>query len=231
MLCLWRDRLAEGPWSAHCRSDGLERLEREHARGRPVALACLHFGPLNVVCHCLRGRGLPLAFLRFLPSDRLPLYWRYVDRLGDRDVRALGPIAFDGSELRPALEHLRSGRILAMVVERGHGERVRLSGAGFRFDMGTGVLRMAARTGAVVMPCLITAGAGMSVAIHLGEPVPEELVSDPGRHHLACEHLFRELFAVVARYPGQAHSELIEHLRPAAVGAAVAAEVVPELIS
>ena len=64
LMCLWPDRLTLGRWKDRCRCVGLERLERNHAVGRPVILATLHFGPIILLVHWLRARGLPAAGLR-----------------------------------------------------------------------------------------------------------------------------------------------------------------------
>jgi len=231
LLCLWPDRLCQERWTDRCRCVGLERLELNHARGRPVALALLHFGPLNLLCHWLRARGLPVAALRVAPSARRPLHWRYIDSVNCPGGRWDGPIVFDRTELRRAFEHLRAGRILATAVEGRHDRHLRLSGEGFTFDMATGLLRLAAAAGAVVMPCLIAAGPRMSFTVHLGEPVPDELVVDADRHRAACDHLLREFLAVVRRHPGQSHTQLIEHLHPATGGVPSAAEALSETAS
>ncbi len=56
LMCLWPDRFGLERWTDHCRCVGMERLELEHARGRPVVLALLHFGPSVLLCHWLRAR-------------------------------------------------------------------------------------------------------------------------------------------------------------------------------
>jgi lauroyl/myristoyl acyltransferase len=228
LLVLWPDRLRNGRWVDHCRSVGLERLKEEHARGRPVALALLHFGPMILVCHWLRAWGLPAAVLQRQSSANRPLFKRFIDQLTSPAVRPEIPSVFDPTELRRAREHLRKGRILAMTVEGRHVRHHRLSGEGCMLDMATSVLRLAAATGAVVMPCLIVAGPRMSFTLHLGEPVPEELVVDEDRHRAASDHLLREFLAVVGRHPGQAHAVLIHYLHPATGEVATAAEELPE---
>ena len=231
LLCLWPDRLRRGRWSDHCRCIGLERLERAHAQGRPVALAFLHFGPLILLCHWLRVQGLPAAALRLQRSAERPAYWKYIDRLSAPGNGADWPSVFDRTELRRAHEHLRAGRILAIAVEGRRDRHLRVVRDGLTFDMATGILRLAAATGAVVIPCLLTAGPRMSFTVHLGEPVPDDLVADTDRHFAACHHLFREFLAVVGRHPGQSHAALIEHLEPAAAGGSSAAAALPETAS
>ena len=68
----------------------------------------------------------------------------------------------------------------------------------------------------------------MSFSAHFGEPVPRELVADPEQHRAACEHLLRELLAVVRQYPGQSHSVLISNLERLGESPRLAAERLPE---
>src|SRR5438132_9217323 len=49
LLCLWPDRLGDPRWQKYCRSSGMEQFEDVRARGGPVILATLHFGPLSVL--------------------------------------------------------------------------------------------------------------------------------------------------------------------------------------
>jgi lauroyl/myristoyl acyltransferase len=218
LLCLWPERLCRGRWAERCRSVGLERLKQAQASGRPVALAFLHFGPMILLCHWLRAQNLPAAALRTRPSAERPLYWKYIDRLSAPSHAPDLQSVIGRAELRRAKAHLRAGRILAITVEGRHERHLRLVRDGFAFDMATGILRLAAATGAVVMPCLLTAGPRMSFTAHFGDPVPDELVVDTNRHPAACEHLLREFLAVVGRHPGQSHVVLIEHLEPVVCG-------------
>ena len=228
LMCLWPDRLSKERWADRCHRVGLHALENQHAQGRPVVLALLHFGPVILIGHWLRALGLPVAGLRRRSTAERSLFWKYIDRLsapgGRRDV----PIVFDLTDLRRALEHLQAGGILAAAVEGRHTRHVRLSGEGFAFDMAPGVFRLAAASGAVVMPCLITAGPRMSFTVHLGEPVPEELVIDENRHPAACDNLLREFLAVISRYPGQSHPVLIANFQPAIDSTRVSAQALSE---
>ncbi len=227
LMFLWPDRFCQEPWTDHCRCVGMERLELERARGRPVVLALLHFGPVVLFCHWLRARGLPAAALRDAPSAKRPLYRIFIDRLNGPGAYSDGPVVFHHSELRRALELLRAGQIVLIAAEGRFARHLRLSGEGFTFDMATGPLRIAAATGALVIPSLITAGPRMSFTVHLGEPVPDALVVDARRHRAACAHLLREFLAVVRRHPGQSHRMLIDHLDPATDGAPSVAEALP----
>jgi hypothetical protein len=180
-----------------------------------------------LLCHWLRAQGLPAAALRHGSSAERPLYWKYIEQLSAPDGRSDWRSAFGRAELRSAYEHLRAGRILAVAMEGRHERNLRLVSGEFTFEMATGVLRLAAATGAVVMPCLLTAKPRMSFTVHLGNPLPDELVLDSDRHLAACDHLLREFLAVIGSNPGQCHGRLIEHLQPLPTRAASGAQANP----
>ena len=228
LMCLWPDRLCSARWADRCRRAGFETLEQEVARSRPVVLALLHFGLQPLLVHWLRALGMPAAGLRERRSAERPLHLRYIDRLTARPDACDLPIVFDLTELRGMLAHLRAGRIVAVAVEGRHVRHIRLDGDGFTFRMASGPLRIAAASGAVVIPCLLAAGPRMSFIAHFGEPVPRELVADPEQHHAACDHLLRELLAVVRRYPGQSHSVLIRNLERLGESSRLATARLPE---
>ncbi len=227
LLYLWPDRLSGGRWKDRCRCGGLDQVEQNHALGRPIILATLHFGPTVLLGHWLRARGMPAAGLRDNLSAARPLYWRYVDGLSAVPGRSDGRSVFDRTELRSVHEHLRAGRILVITAEGRHHRHIRVQREGLAFDMASGLFRLAAATGAIVIPCLIAAGPRMSVTMHLGEPVPGELVTNADLHHAGCDHLLSELLPVVARHLGQCHSVLIDHLCPGSDALLAAAAALP----
>jgi Bacterial lipid A biosynthesis acyltransferase len=216
LMYLWPDRLSGGRWKDRCRCVGLERVERNHARGRPIILATLHFGPSVLLVHWLRARGMPAAGLRDGRGAARPVYWRYIDGLSAVPGRSDGPSVFDRTALRSAHDHLLAGRILVMTAEGRYHRHIRVHREGLTFDMATGPFRLAAATGAIVIPCLIAAGPRMRFTIHLGEPVPADLVIDADLHRKGGDHLLGELLPVVGRHLGQSHALLIDHLRPGA---------------
>ena len=216
LLFLWPDRLSRGLWMDRCRCVGLERVERNLALGRPIILATLHFGPVVVLGHWLRARGLPAAGLRDSLSATRPLHWRYIDGLSAVTGCSDGPSVFDRTQLRSVHNHLRAGRILIMTAEGRYHRSNRVHREGLAFEMSTGPFRLAAATGAIIIPCLIAAGPRMTFTIHIGEPVPENLVIGAHLHRAGCDHLLGEFLQVVGRHPGQSHALLIDHLRPVA---------------
>ncbi len=227
-MFLWPDRLSRGQWKDRCRCVGLEQVERNYALGRPIILATLHYGPVVLLGHWLRARGLPAAWLRDRLSAARPLYWRYIDKLSAVTGRSDGPSVFDRTELRSVHDHLRAGRILLMTAEGRHHRHIRVHREGLAFEMSTGPFRLAAATGAIVIPCLIAAGPRMTFTIHVGKPVSDNLLIGAHLHRAGCDHLLIEFLPVVGRHPGQSHALLIDHLRPAADTVLPAASAISE---
>src|SRR5262249_36655788 len=83
LLCLWPDRLHTARWRGRCRCQGLEEFEAVCARGRPVIVALLHFGPNSVLRYWLRSRGREAATLTVRPQGGRSIYRGYLDRLSD----------------------------------------------------------------------------------------------------------------------------------------------------
>jgi lauroyl/myristoyl acyltransferase len=195
----------------------MERLDRSLERGQPVVLVFLHMGPLSALTHWLRARGVPAATLILRPVRDRPAYRGYLDAVSGRAGGLTEQAAvFDMKQLRRARKHLRAGRPLLVAADGLHGRYHTLDGGGFGFEMSTGMLRLASGTGAAVIPCLITAEAGMGFTVHFGEPAPPGLVADPAGHRAACEHLLREFLKVIRRHPAQCSYALISRFRPAA---------------
>ena len=103
-----------------------------------------------------------------------------------------------------------------MTAEGRYHRHIRLHREGLAFEMATGLFRLAATTGAIVIPCLIAAGPRMTFTIHLGEPVPDDLVIGAHLHRAGCDHLLGEFLPILGRHLGQSHALLVDHLCPGA---------------
>ncbi len=150
LLCFWPDRLGEPRWQKHCRCTGMEQFEETWARGRPVVLAVLHFGPLAVLRFWMRARGLPIAALLRRKSKDRPLHQRYLDRICDHvgGVPGLRHV-FGRDELREVSQFLQSRRLLIVAVDGNAvdgnaAKHVLAEGDDFHLRMATGALRLAA---------------------------------------------------------------------------------------
>jgi hypothetical protein len=221
LLSSWPDRLQEPRWQKRCHSDGMERLEKLWSTGRPMVLVSLHFGAASVFYHWLRARGLPAAAL-VGRNLREPLtYRRRLIRQADR-LRGLEqvPRAFEVSQLYEAVEFLRSPGILLTSADGDQGRQLLVRGEGYGMLLSPGAFRLAALAGAVVLPYMAYAELGMRLTVHLGEPVPDDYVTDRRRHEAACECLLRGFLPVLRDQPEQCSAELLYHfLRQAPVDA------------
>jgi lauroyl/myristoyl acyltransferase len=210
----WPDRLHEPRWQKRCRLDGFERFERIWGTGRAVVLVGLHFGPVTVFYHWLRARGVPAAAL-VSRNLRGPLtYRRCLGRRADRIhcIEAV-PRAFELGQLNEAVEFLCSPGVLINLADGGQGRELLIQGEEYNLSLSPGAFRLAALARAAVIPCLTSADPGMGFTIHLGEPVPDDYVTDRRRHEAACAWLLHSFSAVLRKYPEQCSSELLHQFQ------------------
>jgi lauroyl/myristoyl acyltransferase len=208
-MAFWPDRLGKPRWRAQCRFSGADQLESLSRCERPVVLAVLHLGPLLLLRYYLRSRGLAVAGLVGRPlAERSPIR-QHLDGLCDK-AYALSGVAnvFDLTQLRDLHRHLQPGRFVIVALDGGHGNHVFVDNGDSSFRMASGAVRLAARTGAVAVPCLIRADRALGVCIHFGKPVPEELLADPRNHLAACQHLYQEFLPFLRAHPHEASYEL-----------------------
>jgi lauroyl/myristoyl acyltransferase len=227
LIWLWPDRLATPRWQKRCRCIGLEALTRVRAQGRPAVLAVLHFGPAPLLRYWLRARGFPVAALATRPSTWGAPYRGAVDRLSDQ-ASGLAGVAhvFSLSQLKSMYRFLEGPQLMYIGVDGGEGQQWPVPGEDFSLLLGPGALRLAARTGAVVFPSLISADRPLGLTIHIGQAVPEEWVADATQHQAACVHLLGEFLPVLRAQPEQCGARFLSHLRPRVIETApVAAEL------
>ena len=201
-MLYWRDRLPSPRWRRRCPVRGLEHLPV----GRPVVLATLHFGPLGIMPTILRMHGLRAAVLaapEFIET-RPPSRTR-VDALEEK-ATGIPPRLIPAGELWETEGHLKNGGVLVFATDGATGARTQVSSGDLRASLGRGLLRMAHITGAVVAPCLVTAGPGFSAEVRIGKPLPNDLVADRTRHQEAYDTLFAALIEGVRESPGQCRS-------------------------
>jgi hypothetical protein len=196
----WPDRLREPRWRNQCRIRGGEQLDVILNGGRPIILAMLHYGSLTELYHCLRARGLMVAGVAARSRAQLSDYRKHINSLADAANGMAGiPRFYEFDEMRSARDHLvKPRRVLMLTLDGYHGLRPLLvRSPDFCLRLGSGAVRLAAITNAVVVPCLITAPGGLAVEIHFRTPVPEDSITDSGRHPEAAEHVVRELLPLI----------------------------------
>ncbi len=213
-MLFWPDRLATPRWRNRLRFSSDEVLERLGKSNRPVILAVLHVGPLLLLRYCLRSRGLAVAGLLARPlAERSPTRI-LLDKLSDEANGTVGiPNVFDLTHLRALHDFLQPNRMLIVALDGGHGNHVFVPNGDSSFRMASGAVRLAAHRHALVVPCLIRVERAMKLCIHLGEPVPEELLMDPKNPLPACAHLFRELLPLLRAHPEEGSYEFLCRFR------------------
>ena len=216
---LWPDRLAEPRWQARCRLHGAAAVRGLLAAGRPVVLATLHYGSLTELFHWLRAAGLPVAAVAGSPPDH-----RGAIRSGlnDRADRANGlagvPRVFGTTpaDLRDVCDFLAApGRAVQIAVDGIVGTRRHaVAAAGVRFEVSAGAFKLAAITGAVVVPCLWRPARRMGCDIHFADPVPDAVVAGR-RFDEAAAHVVHHLLPLIRDRPELAGPGMIRAPAPA----------------
>jgi hypothetical protein len=213
----WPDRLREPRWQSRCRVHGAERLNAVLDGGRPVILTALHYGCLTELYHCLRARGLTVASVSARGEARWSEYRKRLNTLADEANGLTGlPRVYEVGDVWSARDHLaKPRRLLTITLDGYHGQRpLVVRGPDFCLRLGSGAVRLAAVTNAVIVPCLIAAPRGLAVEIHFGTPVADDLIADPCRHPAAAEHVVRELLPLIRALPEQCVDQLLSAFDP-----------------
>lgn len=212
-LGCWPEQLNQPRWNRRCQFMGLERLEAFLAERRPVVLVTFHCGNLSELYHWTRSRGIGLAFLVSRDLGTVPAYRNQLDLLADRANGLEGVprlIAVGHLRLWEAREFLSyPNRVLAVAIEGRTKRDITVHAPGYTLQIAPGALQLAAKTGAVVIPCLISAQSFLRATIRFGQPLPDHLVACRDWHSLGCEHILREIGPWITARPEQAAPETI----------------------
>jgi short-subunit dehydrogenase len=206
----WPDRLGEARWKRRCEFSGMEHLEAVFASGRPAVLATLHYGELSLLYHLLRSRGMAVAAITGVHLDHYDDVRDHYDTLGDRAHSLMGVPRLFGTttdQLMEGRDYLRSGRdkrAIIVAIDGYHGAKGKqIEVDGMRFHIHTGAFTLAWVSDAVVVPVLFQAKSFMRCAIHFGQPVPQNMVTNRTEHIDAARHVLTQLLGRVRRCPQQ----------------------------
>ncbi|HVV00541.1 MAG TPA: hypothetical protein VHH88_04210, partial [Verrucomicrobiae bacterium] len=195
------DRLNETKWKRRCTIEGGDFLARAWQGGRPVVVAFFHIGPIHLLRPWFRGAGIPCAtFVGERSENRLDRV-RWTDPL----VSHPGvPTRFHHDELKAAVKFLTAGNVLFIAVDGRWGKKIEIPFCpGWRIELATGAIRLAARYDAELVPCIIVEEGPWRFRIGAGRPVPREFLASEAEWPRAANHLLQEALPYLFAHPEQ----------------------------
>ncbi len=200
---LWADQFAAPRWSRRFDLTALERLRA--LSDRPVIVVTLHYGGIFALPTLLRSAGLPTASV---VADALwPIRWwrrrrAELTRIGDH------PLHFRSGDALAIARFLVPGTFLVVAGDYPRGERALTTFESVGFALATPPFRLARLTDAAVVPALVRADGVWRFTLHVGLPVPDELIRTDD-YEAAVDHIAAELLPVAAQRPEQAMPLLV----------------------
>ncbi|CAN5477550.1 hypothetical protein BH20VER3_BH20VER3_08460 [soil metagenome] len=208
---LFPDRLPEKSWLRHCRLNGACDPFALRQAGRRIVFASLHFGPFETLPYWLRAHGLPVTTLVGREAPRRILKQRQYALSPPPDLPVVLPVTEKGG-VRRAVDHLQD---LLVMMDVNRGRQIEIPSDRLIFRLARGVIRIAAMTGAELIPCLVTAEPGWQFTIHFGAPVPQRCLGSAPDLQEAVSHLLNEFLPVARQYPAQYGHRLLSCIRAA----------------
>ncbi len=213
-------RLGLPYWQKRFKIRGTPPWELPEWSTRPVVLAFLHTGAFALIPFWLRSRGIPAGFVvggfPFMMSNEAFLG---MVRAGDHRYGIQGvPLTFQrkGAALREAIRFLVPGRVLAITLDGGRmsAEFDAYDAGGFPFYAKQGASRIAAQTGAILMPVAVRCTNAVEFEVRFGHPVPDELLRNQD-YAGATRHLVTELWKDLKENPAEVSWTTLEGISPA----------------
>ena len=216
LVYLWPDRLPDPRWRARCALRADYDLEKLLSAERPIIFASLHFGPFRSLPYLLRAHGIPATTLIGSPVSARSAW---IDR---HSPPADVPVLASVNDIREIRRSLVGKRRLLILMDVARGRLVPIPFEDQVFRMATGALRLAASTGALLVPCLLVEKkVSWDFSIHFGSPVPDELLGQTADLEPAANHLFHQFLPVLEAYPAHCRHRLLNSITPASVDASV----------
>ena len=206
------ERLAEPKWIDRCQIEGLDSVLRAQRNGRPVVLAFSHFSAYRLSRFWLRTAGIPAATLMAGEAKNR----REWERLGDGfSPFPEIPTVFYLDQLREANGSLAAGNPLLVAIDHAAGKQMQVPvGEGWTFQMATGVVRLAIRHRAELIPCVVIDEGHWRFQLKLGRPVPAEYLTAESDWLHAGKHLLNEMLPHFRNHPDQC-LDFIKNFQPA----------------
>lgn len=193
--------------------EGLEHISEARRQGRGVVLAHGHFGPVQLPLAALAILGYPVLQIGFPDSAGLSAVGRLVSFRLRLRYEGLIPakIIRPGSDLRPVLKALSGDGVVMTTADfvtgsRRFGRTATLPFFGHQSVFPLGPARLAAKTGAVLLPLFMVPGRHAPYRA----VVESALVPPPGRSPAETELFLTRAFLeryqrYVAKMPGWLH--------------------------
>jgi lauroyl/myristoyl acyltransferase len=195
---LWADRFATAQWRDRFDVQELDAV-RAAAAERPVVIATIHFGGIFVMPSLLRAFGIPTAAV---VGDKIwPVRWWRERRARLTEIDGL-PAHLRAGDARAIVRYLQPGRCLLVALDYPLGEQALTPYGGTNVRLSTPAFRLARITNATVLPVLVRADGLLRFAVHVGRPVPDDVVAR-GDDYAALAHVVNELLPVAAIRPEQ----------------------------
>ncbi len=203
----WPDRLGNQRWRSRFSIQG-NSLEEAVQLRRPIILVSAHFGPFHLGAYFLRALGFRLATFVGNAQEAQSASRRAKDRLSHFLEM---PHTFSAQDnLRDVYRFLEKGNILRTAFDIVMGKMIRVPLCDRSVCFATGSIRLAAATGAVLIPYVISEREPWKFVLHLGQPVPPEFLGASPDIQSAAAHVVFECCQFFQSSPDEARGEMLE---------------------
>lgn len=199
----WPDRLLEPRWQRRMAVSGFTAVRELYEARTPIVLAVVHFTHMSMLRFMLRSHGIPAASLAGFRNPHPTIDIR--NAALDRTVGLTGvPNSFVAADLRSAYDFLRSGNCLIIACDVASPASIAMRTDLGTLHMATGPFRLAAMTGATVIPAILWQARRWRFSVDFGKPIamPADF-SMPEDFRPAAQRCMDHWLPVMRRYPTQ----------------------------
>jgi lauroyl/myristoyl acyltransferase len=194
----WPELWRKPPWSERLRVDNAEVIDALLA-DRPVVIATIHSGWQFSTASWLLNRGVEIGSV----VAGAEAWQRTVALRGTRYWdRYAGVHVFPQGDARSMVRFLTPGRCFLIQVDYPQGDVIEVPWGGRLWPVATGAFRLARLATAAVVPVVALDDGLWRLRVHVGAPVPEQLIAS-GNDAASVSHVLNEIMPLVARVPDQ----------------------------
>jgi hypothetical protein len=227
MICHWQsaiatallaDRLREPAWAERISVTGTPPHRLPEWGQRPVIVLYLHTGGFALLRNWLRSLGLPAVsyVASFPPIVRGPWGQKIYERANLRNNLPGLAQTFNGArDLRTTVRFLVPGHILITGLDAGLAQdsATLFHAQGHEIYLSTGMVRLAASTGAILLPVSVVPRGLSRFEVRFGSPVPGSLINRDNPRP-AIQHLLDQLWPDLAQDPSLLGWTTLEAMAP-----------------